>query len=59
MFDKEAWDRNEWIESDIVQEYFNLTFKECFIKFGFCLDVEWNKAPLNGQKRTTYFRKNK
>lgn len=57
MFDKEIWDRNEWIESKIVQEHFNMTFSECFEKFGFNRQAEWNKSPLNGQKITTYFRK--
>lgn len=57
MFDKEAWDRNEWVESGIVQEHFNMTFSECYRKFGFSRQVEWNKSPLNGQKVTTYFRK--
>ena len=59
MFDKESWDRNEWIESKIVQEHFNMTFSECFKKFGFNRQAEWNKAPLNGQKITIYFRKYK
>lgn len=59
MFDKEAWNRNEWIESEIVQEHFNMTFSECFSKFGFNRQAEWNKYPLNGQKITTYFRKYK
>jgi len=59
MFDKEAWDRNEWIESETVQEYFSMTFSECFYKFGFSRQAEWCKAPLNGQKITTYFRKYK
>jgi len=59
MFDEEAWNRNEWIESKIVQDYFGMTFAECFEKFGFCRQAEWNKPPLNGQKVTTYFRKHK
>lgn len=59
MFDKAAWDRDEWIESGIVQKHFNMTFKECFEKFGFNRQVEWNKPPLNGQKITTYFKKYK
>lgn len=59
MFNKEAWDRNEWIESELVQDYFDMTFSECLKKFGFCRKAEWNKPPLNGQKITTYFRKYK
>lgn len=57
MFDEQAWDNNEWIESNLVQEHFNLTFGECFKRFEFCRTVEWNKYPLEGQKITTYFRK--
>lgn len=57
MFNQELWDKNEWIKSDIVQEHFNMTFEECYKKFDFCRQVEWNKPPLNGQKVTTFFRK--
>lgn len=59
MFNEEAWDRNEWIESSVVQDHFNMTFGECFLEFGFNRQVEWNKPPLNGQKVSTYFRKYK
>ncbi|MBS6953450.1 MAG: hypothetical protein KH230_09455 [Enterocloster asparagiformis] len=59
MFDKQAWDRNEWIESEIVTDYFNMTLSECMKVFGFSRQVEWNKPPLNGQKISTYFRKYK
>lgn len=59
MFDKEAWDRNEWIVSEIVQDHFHMTFIECMEAFGFCRLAEWNKPPLNGQKVATYFRKYK
>lgn len=56
---KELFDdiKEEWIESNLVQEYFNLTFGECFRRFEFCRTAEWNKYPLEGQKITTYFRK--
>lgn len=57
MFDEQAWDNNEWIERNLVQEHFNLTFGECFKRFEFCRTAEWNKYPLEGQKITTYFRK--
>lgn len=30
MFDEEAWERNEWIESEAVQEHFGMTFAECW-----------------------------
>lgn len=33
MFDKEAWDRNEWIESEIVENHFNMTFTFGFTMF--------------------------
>ena len=59
MFDKESWDRNEWIESEIVEKHFHMTFSECLEAFGFCRSAEWNRPPLNGQKVTTYFRKYK
>lgn len=59
MFDEKAWSDNQWIKSEIVQEHFNMTFKECLKVFGFNRQAEWNKAPLNGQKITTYFRKYK
>ncbi len=59
MFDLKAWDENEWIEGDLVQEHFNMTFSECLNKFGFNRQAEWCKAPLNGQKITIFFRKYK
>ena len=59
MFDEEAWERNEWIESEAVQEHFGMTFAECWKEFGFCRKAEWNQYPLEGQKVTTYFRKYK
>lgn len=40
MFDEQAWDNNEWIESNLVQEHFNLTFGECFKRFEFCRTAE-------------------
>lgn len=57
MFNQEAWDKNEWIESKIIQEHFNMTFSECLNNFGFNRQAEWNPAPLNGQKIKCYFRK--
>lgn len=59
MFDQDAWDRNEWIESKIVESHFNMPFIKCIKEFGFNRQVEWNKPPLNGQRITTYFRKYK
>lgn len=59
MFDQEAWDNNEWIESQVVQDHFDMTFVECFVRFGFNRQAEWNRLPLEGQKITTYFRKYK
>lgn len=59
MFDIEKWNNNEWIESKLVQEYFNMTFKECIEKFGFARTAEWNQAPLHGQNIKCYFRKYK
>lgn len=59
MFDEKAWDKNEWIESEIVEKHFNMTFSECIKEFGFKRQAEWNKPPLNGQKITMYFRKHK
>lgn len=59
MFDEKAWDRNEWIESSIVQKHFGMSLEECFKRFGYDRQAEWNKPPLNGQKVTTYFRKYK
>ena len=57
MFDVDAWDKNEWIDAGLVQEHFEMSFSECFEKFGFCRHAEWNAYPLNGQKITCYFRK--
>lgn len=59
MFDKNKWDKNEWIEDKIVQEHFKMTFSECIKKFGHCRSAEWCKYPYEGQKITNYFRKNK
>lgn len=59
MFDKQAWDRNEWIDSKVVEKHFNMTFSECLKEFGFNRQAEWCKPPLNGQKISTYFRKYK
>lgn len=56
MFNQEAWDKNEWIDSKAVQEHLNMTFSECYKKFGFCRTAEWNPYPLNGQKINCYFR---
>jgi hypothetical protein len=59
MFNKVAWDNDEWILSKSVQDYFKMTFSECIKEFGFRRDAEWSKPPLNGQKITTWFKKNK
>ena len=59
MFDEEAWNKNEWILSEVVEKHFNMTFCECIKEFGFCRQAEWNKFPQHGQKITTYFRKYK
>lgn len=59
MLDIDKWNNNEWIESEVVQSYFNMSFSECMKKFGFCRTAKWNDAPLEGQKITCYFRKYK
>lgn len=59
MFDEEKWDKNDWIESQVVQEYFKMTFIECLKEFGFNRQAEWNKPPSSGQKITAFFRKYK
>lgn len=40
MFDVEKWNNNEWIEADIVQNHFGLTFSECSKQFEFCRTAE-------------------
>ena len=57
MFNEEKWNNNEWIEADIVQNHFGLTFSECFKEFEFCRTAEWNPYPLEGQRIRCYFRK--
>ena len=46
----------EFVESSIVQRLFGISFGECMTRFVFARTAEWNKAPLNGQNITNYFR---
>lgn len=46
----------EWIETQRVEKVLNITFEEGMQIFDFKREVEWNPAPLNGQKISTYFK---
>lgn len=46
----------EWIETQRVEKVLNITFEEGMRIFDFKREVEWNQAPLNGQKISTYFK---
>jgi hypothetical protein len=46
----------EWIETQRVEKVLNITFEEGMRIFDFKREVEWNPAPLNGQKISTYFK---
>lgn len=46
----------EWIDTQRVEKVLNITFEEGMRIFDFKREVEWNPAPLNGQKISTYFK---
>ena len=46
----------EFVESSIVQRLLGISFEECMTRFIFARTASWNKAPLNGQNITNYFR---
>lgn len=61
---KKAFHAGEWVESEKVQKFTNMSFAECFSKFDFARTAEWwslvgkteEERQRNGQKISTYFR---
>ena len=46
----------EWVDCHSVQDALEIDFSTGLDRFDFSREVEWNPAPLNGQKITTKFR---
>lgn len=46
----------EWVDCHSVQDALEIDFSTGLNRFDFRREVEWNPAPLNGQKITTKFR---
>lgn len=46
----------EWVDCHSVQDALGIDFSTGVHRFDFSREVEWNPAPLNGQKITTKFR---
>lgn len=51
-----AFLRGEWVDCDIVCEYFGISFSDGLKLFDFGRMAHWNPAPLNGQRIDTKFR---
>ena len=51
-----AFFNGEWVDTKIVQEMFNISFKDGMSLFAFSRTAEWNPAPQNGQNITTKFK---
>lgn len=48
--------KGEWVDTELVEKYLDISFKEGLKIFDFSRTAEWNKPPLDGQKITTHFR---
>lgn len=46
----------EWVNTEDVEKYFNISFADGMKLFEFSRTAEWNQLPLEGQKITTKFR---
>lgn len=46
----------EWEDTDVVCRALHISFSQGMEMFEFSRTVEWNPAPLNGQKITTKFK---
>ena len=46
----------KWVDTDLIEKYLGITFKEGFKLFDFSRTAEWNPPPLNGQRIETFFR---
>lgn len=48
--------RGNWVDCDVVCEYFGISFSDGLKLFDFGRMAYWNAAPLNGQRVETKFR---
>lgn len=46
----------EYVDTDKIEKLLGINFSEGLKRFDFSRTVEWNSAPLNGQKITTKFK---